>query len=60
MDLSGLPEEARRQDPFVSLGPGSVYEIRYRSAAGTTSYYNLADIEAFRARLHDPQFRLIE
>jgi hypothetical protein len=44
---------------FLYGGPGHVYEIRDGMSGSEPSWYNLADIEAFRAHLLRPDFCLI-
>ena len=67
MDLDWLPESdpamywtKAGQQPYVYSGPGRIYELHYVTGRGPHWYANLADIEAFRARLQDPDFSLIK
>jgi hypothetical protein len=49
-----------RIQPFVYRGPGRIFEFHYIAGEDRPWYANAADIEAFRAALADPQFRLIK
>jgi hypothetical protein len=49
-----------RTQPFVYQGPGRIFELHYIAGQDRPWYSNAADIEAFRASLENPQFRLIK
>ena len=49
-----------RTQPFVYRGPGRIFEFPYLAGDDRPWYANAADIEAFRAALEAPQFRLIK
>ena len=49
-----------RIQPFVYRGPGRIFEFRYMAGEDRPWYSNAADVDAFRAALDDPRFRLIK
>ena len=56
---TGHPRVDPPIQPFVYQGPGRIFEFLYIGSEERPWYSSAADIEAFRAALDDPQFRLI-